>query len=298
MIADAGGSGRGVVAAGDRSEWGAGFVTTTESHQGQRWALVVEYDGAPFRGWQRQRNAPSVQAHLEQALSRVAAAPITVKCAGRTDAGVHALAQVVHFDAPYERPERAWTLGVNTILPASIRVVEAHRVPGRFHARFSACGRHYRYLLLNRARPSALAPGRVSHYRTPLELAPMQAAATCLLGRHDFESFRAVVCQADSPIRTLHRVAISRSGALLRFDFHANAFLHHMVRNIVGTLMAVGSGREPVEWVERALQARDRRAAGMTAPPDGLYFVGVDYLEGCGFESLYRLPWWDADAPG
>ncbi|MFN4262095.1 MAG: tRNA pseudouridine(38-40) synthase TruA [Thioalkalivibrionaceae bacterium] len=243
----------------------------------QRWALVVEYDGAKFRGWQCQPFAPSVQGALETALSRVGNATIETVCAGRTDAGVHATAQVVHFDAPQPRPARAWVWGTNANLPPEIRAVAACPVSFDFHARFSARARRYRYVLRNTQEVSALAVSRCAHWRRPLCIDAMREALASLLGTHDFSSFRAAGCQAKSPVRTLLAASVTREKDLVWFDFVANAFLHHMVRNLVGSLLEVGSGDRSVAWLGEVLAQRDRRAAGVTAPPDGLYFVGVDY---------------------
>ncbi|MGB0713286.1 MAG: tRNA pseudouridine(38-40) synthase TruA [Gammaproteobacteria bacterium] len=242
-----------------------------------RIAVGVEYDGSLFHGWQIQEGVDTVQAALEQALGRVNNAPITLHCAGRTDAGVHAVGQVAHFETDSERSERSWVLGANVNLPAGVSVNWAMRVPDEFHARFGGRRRAYRYVILNRWTRPGLLCGRVSWERNPLDLEAMRAAAPSLLGEHDFSSFRAVACQAKNPVRTLHRLDLSRVGDFVVMDIEANAFLHHMVRNIAGTLMAVGKGDRPVDWVAEVLDARDRRRAGVTAPPGGLYFMWVRY---------------------
>jgi tRNA pseudouridine38-40 synthase len=242
-----------------------------------RIALGVEYDGSQFNGWQLQAHAPSVQETLENALSRVAAQPVRVVCAGRTDTGVHALGQVVHFDTTAERSVRAWVLGANVNSPRSVAVLWARRVPDAFHARFAARARHYRYVILNRWVRPAILDGRVTWERHPLEEAAMAEATRFLLGTHDFSSFRTVACQAKHPVRTVHRLDVTRQGDFIIVDVVANAFLHHMVRNVAGTLVAVGRGDQEPKWVKEVLAARSRTAAGITAPADGLYLVGVDY---------------------
>jgi tRNA pseudouridine38-40 synthase len=242
-----------------------------------RIALGVEYDGSQFNGWQVQAHAPSVQETLEKALGRVAAQPVRVVCAGRTDTGVHALGQVVHFDTTVERTMRSWVLGANVNVPRSVAVLWARPVPDEFHARFAARARRYRYVILNRWVRPAVLDGRVTWERQPLEEAAMAEAAQCLLGTHDFSSFRTVACQAKHPVRTVQRLDVTRHGDFVVIDVVANAFLHHMVRNFAGTLMAVGRGDQEPSWVKAVLEARTRAAAGMTAPADGLYLVGVDY---------------------
>ena len=242
-----------------------------------RIALVLEYEGSGFCGWQSQVGGGSVQDAMESALSMVADAPTRVVCAGRTDAGVHALAQVVHFDTEAIRPDTAWVRGVNAHLPASVAVRWAQPVPNDFHARFSALGRRYRYLLLNRAERPGLMARRVGWFHRPLDADAMARAAGLLLGEHDFSAFRSVECQAKSPVKTLRRAEISRQGDLLLFDFEASAFLHHMVRNLVGALVSVGKGAHPSGWIGEILAGRDRARAAATFEACGLYFVGVDY---------------------
>lgn len=242
-----------------------------------RIALGIEYDGSCFNGWQIQKHAGSVQACVQQALSQVADHAVSVVCAGRTDAGVHAAGQVVHFDTQASRATRSWVLGTNANLPKSISVLWATSVDDMFHARFSAIRRHYRFVIFNRpVRPSFLAK-RVTWEFRPLDVPIMQRAASPLLGEHDFSAFRALACQAKSPIRTLYRLDIQRQGELLFFDMEANAFLHHMVRNIVGVLLAVGTRKRPPEWVEEVLKSRDRTQGGITALPYGLYLMKVYY---------------------
>ena len=242
-----------------------------------RIALGVEYEGSDFCGWQSQAGGGAVQDALESALSRVADAPTRAVCAGRTDAGVHAIGQVVHFDTDAVRPDTAWVRGVNTHLPPSVAVRWAKPVSDDFHARFSARGRRYRYLLLNRAERPGLMARRVGWFHRPLDAEAMLAAASLLLGEHDFSAFRAVECQAKSPVKTLRRAAVARQGDLLVFDFEASAFLHHMVRNIVGALVYVGKGAHPPAWLGELLAGRDRARAAPTFEACGLYFAGVDY---------------------
>lgn len=243
-----------------------------------RIALGVEYCGARLHGFQKQKTSPhTVQALLEQALSGIAAEPVTLVCAGRTDAGVHATNQVIHFDTAASRPSRAWVEGVNTKLPDAVRVRWAQAVPPRFHARFSARARSYRYLIHSAPTRSAQAASEVTWTRHPLDVDAMRAGAKHLLGEHDFTSFRASQCQAKSPVREISRLDIARVGQLIVLEVSANAFLHHMVRNISGVLMAVGRGERKAQWVREVLAARDRSAGGVTAPPFGLYLVDVEY---------------------
>ncbi len=242
-----------------------------------RIALGLEYDGAPFQGWQTQAGGTGVQDTLERALSSIADAPVSTVAAGRTDAGVHAAMQVAHFDTDARRADSAWIRGVNALLPTSVAVRWALVVPNDFHARFAATGRHYTYLLLDRPVRPALLAGRVGWYHRPLALDLMRAAADALLGRHDFSAFRAAECQAKSATRMLDRLEISREDDMIRFDLHADAFLHHMVRNIVGALVYVGNGRHPPAWVAELLAGRDRTRAAPTFGADGLYLTGIDY---------------------
>lgn len=243
-----------------------------------RIALGMEYCGTRLHGFQKQKSAvETVQAHLELALSTIAAEPVTLVCAGRTDAGVHATHQVIHFDTRAQRPQRAWVQGVNTMLPEAVRVRWAQEMPAQFHARFSAQARSYRYLIHSAPTRSAHSAAEVTWTQHPLDLAAMREGASHLLGRHDFTSFRASQCQAKSPVREVTRLDIARVGYLIVLEVSANAFLHHMVRNITGVLMAVGRGEHPPEWVKAVLDQRDRCAGGVTAPPFGLYLVDVRY---------------------
>lgn len=242
-----------------------------------RIALGIEYDGAGFSGWQYQEGVDTVQRRLEQALSKVANHPLRVVCAGRTDAGVHAIGQVVHFDSDAPRSMRSWVLGANANLPKEICVLWAQAVPEEFHARFSARRRAYRYVIFNRpVRPTFLAHRVTWDYR-PLAPAPMAEAAQHLLGEHDFSSFRALECQAKHPVRTLYQLDITRDGQMIYLDAEANAFLHHMVRNIAGVLIAIGAGERPPGWAKQVLEQRDRTVGGVTAPAHGLYLTRVAY---------------------
>ena len=240
-------------------------------------ALSLEYRGCAYQGWERQHNGPTVQAALEEALSRVAAQPVRTFCAGRTDARVHAFGQVVHFDAPAPRPMRAWVLGTNTHLPDDISVAWAVPVDDAFHARFSARARRYRYIIYNaRSRPGVL-HGAVTWVHRDLDAPRMHEAARALLGEHDFSAYRATGCQARTPVRRLFECRVTRRGAFVCLDVCANAFLQHMVRNIAGVLIAIGAGERPVAWAGEVLAARQRAAGGVTAPPEGLYLLSVRY---------------------
>jgi len=242
-----------------------------------RHALALEYDGRAFCGFQSQRDGCGVQDALQRALATVAASPIAVSAAGRTDAGVHAASQIVHFDTDAARPESAWVRGVNASLPPAAAVLWARPVDDTFHARFAATARHYVYLLQNRAERPALLAGRVGWYHRPLDLGAMQRAAARLVGTHDFSAFRAAQCQAKSPVKTLVRAQVRHDGTLIRFEFSANAFLHHMVRNLVGALIEIGSGRRDADWIGELIATRDRTRGAATFAPDGLYFCGADY---------------------
>jgi len=245
-----------------------------------RIALGVEYKGARYRGWQRQEDGvPSVQAALEKALSKVADEPVSVICAGRTDAAVHASGQVVHFDTAVERPLKAWIMGSNANLPGDISVTWAEVMPAHFHARFSAMARRYRYVIYNDPIRPAHQAEEVTWNHRPLDVSRMREAARALVGTHDFTSFRAVQCQAKSPVKTVHHLEVIEHGRFIVLDIRANAFLHHMVRNFAGVLMTIGAGERPVEWAAEVLAARDRRAGGVTAHPYGLYLVRVEYPE-------------------
>ncbi|QLE85971.1 tRNA pseudouridine(38-40) synthase TruA [Shewanella sp. Scap07] len=249
-----------------------------------RVALGIEYDGSAYFGWQRQAEVDSVQQQLEQALSFVANEPIAVQCAGRTDAGVHATGQVVHFETNAIRKLSAWTLGVNVNLPDNIAVRWAKEVDDEFHARFTATARRYRYMIYNhQLRPGILRAG-VSHYPGEIDETLMHQAAQSLLGEQDFTSFRAIQCQSNTPFRCVHEVNVTRQGMYICVDIKANAFLHHMVRNIVGSLLEVGYGRQQVGWIAELLALKDRNQAAATAKPNGLYLVDVTYPE------QYQLP--------
>lgn len=242
-----------------------------------RFAACVEYDGRAYSGWQYQPCLDTVQDVLQGALSRVADAPVECVCAGRTDAGVHASGQVIHFDSDAPRSERGFRLGANTYLPADVSVVWLREVPPHFHARYAATARSYRYVILNRDSRPGLAAGRATWERRPLDVERMHAAAQCLVGEHDFSAFRAIECQAKSPVRRVEAVGVSRDGDWVNVRITANAFLHHMVRNVAGLLMSVGQGDSPPERVPAVLAGRDRKANAATAPPDGLYLAQVRY---------------------
>jgi len=242
-----------------------------------RVALGVEYDGAAFCGWQTQPSGCGVQDYLEHALTQIAGEPVSITCAGRTDAGVHALAQVVHFDTGAERPASAWVRGVNAALPAQVAVLWACEVPEGFHARYSALSRSYRYILLNDSVRPAAAHGRVGWFHVALDVAEMRTAARGLVGEHDFSAFRSSECQARSPVRTLHAIDIEASGVYVLFDLRANAFLHHMVRNLVGSLVYVGTGKRDAGWIAEVLESRDRARAAPTFDAAGLYLTCVEY---------------------
>ena len=242
-----------------------------------RIALGVEYDGTHFHGWQTQSGVRTVQSELEAAVSRVANHPVIVHCAGRTDAGVHALEQVVHFETTATRSERSWVLGANVNLPPDVGVRWAHPVDDSFHARFSAQARHYRYQILARRTRSPIQRDRAVWVHEALDVERMRAAAVALVGEHDFSSFRAVACQAKSPIRRVLYLDLSEREGLITLAIGANGFLHHMVRNIAGVLMAIGRGEASVDWTRELLEVRDRRLGGVTAQPQGLYFVRADY---------------------
>lgn len=244
-----------------------------------RIALGVEYDGSQFHGWQRQNGLHTIQGSLEQALSKVADHEVQIACAGRTDTGVHATGQVIHFDSDADRNTRSWLYGANAFLPKDICVRWSKQVDEEFHARFSASARRYQYFILNNPiRPAIFRSGLTWQYR-PLDHEKMHQAGQRLLGEKDFTSFRSVECQSKTPMRNVHHLNVIRRGDIVVIDIKANAFLHHMVRNVAGVLMAVGSGRKPVEWVEHVLQAKDRRQGAETAPAYGLYLLEVDYPE-------------------
>jgi tRNA pseudouridine38-40 synthase len=249
-----------------------------------RIALGLSYSGSGYEGWQSQLSGNTVQDQLEKALAKFAASPIRTLCAGRTDAGVHALMQVVHFDTGLQRELASWVRGVNAFLPRDIAVQWAREVPDEFHCRGSAISRRYAYVLLESpVRPSVEA-GRVGWVYRDMDEVAIRAAAAHLIGEHDFSSFRAAQCQAKSPVKNIARIEVSRQGPYWRFEFEANAFLHHMIRNIMGCLVAVGQGTQAPGWIAEVIAARNRDAAAPTFSPDGLYFLGPRY------ENHYDLP--------
>jgi tRNA pseudouridine38-40 synthase len=255
-----------------------------------RIALGIEYDGSAFRGWQAQAQAAGIQPLVEKALSEVADHPVEVMAAGRTDAGVHALMQVIHFDTTSTRSERAWMLGATKNLPKQVTVLWAREVPDAFHARYSAQSRSYRYFILNRSVRPAVGADYLSWVREPLDAASMHTAAQLLIGENDFTSFRAAQCQSRTPMRRLFEIEVRRNGQVIELAVTANAFLHHMVRNIAGVLIAIGAGERPIQWSRAVLEARDRTLGGVTAPPGGLYLTGVRYAAGLGLPSE-RVDW-------
>jgi tRNA pseudouridine38-40 synthase len=246
-----------------------------------RLALGITYNGQAYDGWQSQPSGRTVQDHLEKALARFCATdqPVSTLCAGRTDAGVHGLMQVVHFDTALDREPFSWVRGTNTFLPPDIAVQWAQPVPDAFHARASATARRYAYVLLESPVRPSVESGRVGWVFRPLDADAMQSAAGLLLGEHDFTSFRASACQAKTPVKTMRRIAIERRGPYWTFEFEADAFLHHMIRNIMGCLVVIGQGLQPPAWLGAVLQARSRDAAAPTFSPDGLYFLGPVYDE-------------------
>ena len=257
-----------------------------------RYAAGVEYCGARYSGWQKQAHAESVQSRVEAALSSVADHAVEVVCAGRTDAGVHAAGQVIHFDSGARREPRSWVFGANSHLPPDISLGWVRPVAAEFHARFSAIRRRYRYFILNRAARPAVANEYLSWEYRPLDGDRMAAAARCLIGRHDFTSFRAAGCQAKSPLREVFDLRLSRNGALIEISIEADAFLQRMARNIAGVLLAIGAGRQPVSWAAEVLAAKNRECAGVTAPASGLYLSAVAY------PAEYALPAPDLSVPG
>jgi len=256
-----------------------------------RYALGLEYDGSGFLGWQIQRQEPTVQGCLQRAVSMVADHEVQIVCCGRTDTGVHARGQVAHFDTMAERNERAWLLGINSQLPEGISAVWIKEVEEDFHARFAAYARTYQYQILNRWIRPALNRNYVSWIRQPLDAGKMHEAAQALLGEHDFSAFRAASCQARHAVREVQAIGVRRIGNRILLDVTANGFLYHMVRNIAGSLMAVGRGEQGVGWLAELLAARDRTLAAPTAPPEGLYFIGARYPE------KYALPSTGIDFP-
>lgn len=244
-----------------------------------RIAAIIEYDGSAFCGWQLQDHVRTVQGVVEQALAQVADEPVRVITAGRTDTGVHACGQVIHFDSSALRSNYSWVRGANSNLPDDVSVLWAGQKTPEFHARFSATGRQYRYVILNRPTRSALLNSRVTWDYRPLNVARMRQAASSLIGTHDFSSFRSVHCQAKNPVRELRQLDVEARGPFIHIIASSNAFLHHMVRNLAGVLMTVGAGERPPEWAWEVLQARDRTRGGVTAPSNGLYLIAVEYPE-------------------
>lgn len=245
-----------------------------------RIALGLAYDGGRFEGWQSQPSRNTVQDALEAALATIASAPVRVTAAGRTDTGVHALAQVAHFDTDAERPDTAWVRGTNAALPDAVAVQWARRVPVEFHARFSATARSYLYLLYNHPVRPAVFAGRTGWFHDPLDVEAMREAARCLVGEHDFSTFRSSECQAKSPVKRMERIEVRAAGRYVVFELTCSAFLHHMVRNIVGSLVYVGKGRQEPGWIRELLDARDRARAAPTFPPHGLYLSAIRYDPG------------------
>ena len=258
----------------------------------RRFAVGIEYDGTRYAGWQHQPGRETIQDCVQKALSAVADHPVTVAAAGRTDAGVHACAQVAHFDTRADRPVRGWVLGANSHLPPDIAINWAMEVEPSFHARYTAQGRTYRYCILRRATRPAILRDRVCWSRAALDAGAMQEAAQALVGEHDFSSFRAVECQSTTPVRHVDAISVTAEGPLVMVEISANSYLHHMVRNIVGTLMAVGAGERPPGWVAEVLAARDRTRAGITAPASGLYLWQVRYPKSLQVpETALNRPW-------
>ena len=253
-----------------------------------RYGAVVEYDGSQFCGWQRQLHCDAVQQAVEKALSRVADQPLRVACAGRTDTGVHAWHQVIHFDTTALREPRNWVLGANANLPESIRLHWVDTMPAQFHARFSAVSRTYRYLILNRPVKAAVMHSGLSWCRHPLSVQAMAEAAGALIGEQDFSAFRGAGCQSNTPMRNVKSVEVFQQGDIIAIEICANAFLLHMVRNIAGALIAVGRGKQKVGWIIELLAGRDRTQSAETAPAAGLYLIDVGYPEQ--YQLPYRLP--------
>lgn len=251
----------------------------------ERIALGVSYDGTHYHGYQCQPDKITIQSELEAALFKMTGVVTNAVPAGRTDKGVHALNQVVHFDTDKDRSEYVWLMGLNAHLPSDIKIQWVRKVASDFHARFSAFERHYRYLILNKKVSSPIFQNQLAWYPTPLDVQKMQEAALELIGKHDFSAFRGAHCQAHTPIRTMNEITIVQKNNIIQFDIKANAFLHHMVRNIVGTLLVIGSHKQPPVWIKEVLNSLDRKQAGMTAPAHGLYFFDVRY-DSSAFHSL------------
>jgi tRNA pseudouridine38-40 synthase len=276
-------------------------LTTDNAIGDGRVVIAFEYDGSAYHGWQLQKSGVrSVEAELATAVAKVANHPVDLVCAGRTDAGVHASYQIAHFETPSVRNLRSWVMGINTALPYDIAVHWAGNGADDFHARFSAVYRRYRYVICNTAVRPGIQRGQVSWTYRPLDAGRMHEAAQVLLGEHDFSSFRAAGCQSRTPVRHLEQISVTRINDFVVIDVQANAFLHHMVRNIAGALMAIGSGLQTVEWMSEILAARDRTVAGVTAPPYGLYLVDVGYPAACSIPEAdcgpgFLRPWFSAE---
>ena len=254
-----------------------------------RYALGLEYDGSGYSGWQRQNHSPSVQIEVERSLAEVANHEVTVICAGRTDTGVHARGQVVHFDTVSTRTDRQWMLGINSHLPDDVRAVWIKAVGDDFHARFGAYSRRYQYRIMNRWVRPAIEGQFYGWCRQPLNENVMHEAARCLVGRHDFGAFQSAGCSAQHAIRDISNITVKRNGDIISIEISANAFLYHMVRNIAGTLVAIGRGDEDTDWAGRVLAGRDRSGAGMAAPPHGLTLVRVYYPGAFGIPAPFEL---------
>lgn len=261
-----------------------------------RIAIGIEYDGAAHCGWQSQSNGCGVQDKLEAALTGIAGEKISLICAGRTDTGVHALGQVAHFDTTSQRPDTAWVRGVNALLPDSIAVQWAQVVEGDFHARFSAVSRTYTYVLYNHSVRPALQTGKVGWYHAALDLGAMQMAAQSLVGQHDFSAFRAAECQAKTPIKTINYIRMEQRGGCIALTLNANGFLHHMVRNIIGSLIYIGAGKQPVSWLQELLKEKDRTRSAPTFAPDGLYLVAIEYAAKWRLPAPNKSAWFDFKA--
>jgi tRNA pseudouridine38-40 synthase len=257
-----------------------------------RMALAIEYEGTHYHGWQRQDTLPTIQTHLEIALTKIANHPLELVGAGRTDRGVHAVAQVAHFDTDAQRSESAWTSGANAYLPDDIRVCWVRQVADEFHARYTAIARRYQYIIFNHPIRPAIFRNQVSWYPWKFDNDRMLLAANYLIGEHDFSAYRGIDCQAKSPVRNVHYLKITRQHQLLIIDIKANAFLHHMVRNIVGVLLAIGTGKCEPEWAGEVLKTKTRTMAGVTAPASGLYLWEVDYPQSYQFPSNLNHSFW------
>ncbi len=257
-------------------------------------AFGIEYDGSAYHGWQSQNGVPTIQDSLEKALAIIADQSVKVVCAGRTDTGVHSLGQIIHIETEVEREESSWLFGTNSNLPSDISVLWVKKVHDDFHARFSATRRVYEYHILNRRARSALLNNKIVWERRPLSLERMKKGAYFLIGSHDFSAYRSLACQANSPLRTVHKLEVVQQGAIITLEIEANAFLHHMVRNIAGVLMEIGMGNKNPEWAREVLESKDRRKGGVTAPPEGLYLMKVSYPEKIIFPEPDQVsPIWD-----